>query len=125
MVKSNLTKTCEIDLKTGAIAGTQNQFITVVQPPIDANGDSWLETLVKINFQDFTTVKFIVDYGETSSGWTVNIGDSASNDGYGGDVGTQSNDAEMQIANGNMAVLVTTTIHLRALKLSREMFLSW
>jgi hypothetical protein len=104
MVKSNLTKPYEIDLRTGAIAATPNQFITLVQPPTDANGDSWLETLVKIDFQGFTTVKFIVDYGETPSGWTVNIGDSASNDGYGGDGGTQSNDAEMQIANGNMAV---------------------
>lgn len=104
MVKSNLTKPCEIDLKTGAIAGTHNQFITLVQPPIDANGDSWLETLVKIDFKGFRTVKFIVNYDTTPSGWTVNIGDSASNDGYGGDGGTQSNDAEMQIVNGNMAV---------------------
>lgn len=94
----------EIDLKTGAIAGTPNPFITLVQPPNDSNGDSWLETLVKIDFQGFTSVKFIVDYGEIPSGWTVNIGDSVSNDGYGGDAGTQSNDAEMQIANAGMAV---------------------
>ena len=63
MVKSNLTKPYEIDLRTGAIAATPNQFITLVQPPTDANGDSWLETLVKIDFKGFTTVKFIVDYG--------------------------------------------------------------
>jgi hypothetical protein len=98
------TEPYTIDLKTGTIAGTPNQSIALVQPPTDTNGDSWLETLVKIDFQGFTTVKFIVDCGGTTSGWTVNIGDSVSNDGYGGDAGSQSNDAEMQIVNGNMAV---------------------
>ncbi|MCU0543977.1 MAG: hypothetical protein MUE44_17670 [Oscillatoriaceae cyanobacterium Prado104] len=106
MTKSNVavSATYEINLKTGTITGTPNHFITLVKPPIDANGDSWLETLVKIDFKDFTTVKFIVDCGGTPSGWMVNIGDSVSNDGYGGDAGTQSNDAEMQIVKGGMAV---------------------
>jgi Ca2+-binding RTX toxin-like protein len=94
----------EFDLKTGTSTSTPNQFITLLEPPTDSNGDSWLETLVKIDFQGLTSAKFIVDYGTTPSGWTVNIGDSVSNNGFGGDGGDQNNDAEMQIVNGNMAV---------------------
>ena len=73
----------ELDLKTGTSTSTPNQFITLLEPPTDSNGDSWLETLVKIDFQGLTSAKFIVDYGTTPSGWTVNIGDSVSNNGFG------------------------------------------
>jgi Ca2+-binding RTX toxin-like protein len=95
----------EIDLKTGTITGGQNQFISLVNTPTDSNADSWLEAVAKINFDgNIKKAKFIVEYDETPSGWTVNLGDSASNNGYGGDAGTQSRDAEMQIVNGGMAV---------------------
>jgi len=95
----------EIDLKTGTITGGLNQFISLVNTPTDSNADSWLEAVAKINFDgNIKKAKFIVEYDDTPSGWTVNIGDSASNNGYGGDGGTQSRDAEMQIINGNMSV---------------------
>jgi Ca2+-binding RTX toxin-like protein len=95
----------EIDLKTGTITGEPNQFISLVHTPTDSNADSWLEAVAKINFDgNIKKAKFIVEYDGTPSGWTVNIGDSASNNGYGGDGGSQSRDAEMQIVNGNMSV---------------------
>jgi len=50
------------------------------------------------------TITYAITYGSVPSGWTVNIGDSATNDGYGGDSGTQSNDAELQVVNANMAI---------------------
>ncbi|XP_055897782.1 uncharacterized protein LOC129928258 [Biomphalaria glabrata] len=34
---------------------------------------------------------------EDPQGWVYNLGDSSTNNGYGGDAGTQSNDAEMQL----------------------------
>ncbi|NJK70588.1 MAG: DUF4347 domain-containing protein, partial [Microcoleus sp. SU_5_3] len=95
----------QIDLKTGNIIGQPNQFISLVNSPADSNSDSWLETVAKINFiGNIKKAKFIVEYDKTPTGWTVNLGDSASNDGYGGDTGNQSRDAETQILNGSMAV---------------------
>ncbi|MEG4917265.1 DUF4347 domain-containing protein, partial [Microcoleus sp. B7-D4] len=95
----------QIDLKTGAITGGPNPFISLVNTPTDSNADSWLEAVAKINFDGkIKKAKFIVEYDKTPSGWTVNLGDSASNDGYGGDASTNSRDAEMQIVNGGMAV---------------------
>ncbi|MEP6580423.1 FG-GAP-like repeat-containing protein [Microcoleus vaginatus GB2-A3] len=95
----------QIDLKTGAITGGQNQFISLVNTPTDSNADSWLEAVAKINFDGkIKKAKFIVEYDKAPSGWTVNLGDSGSNDGYGGDGSTQSRDAEMNIVNGNMSV---------------------
>ncbi|WP_333119850.1 DUF4347 domain-containing protein [Microcoleus sp. Pol17_C1] len=95
----------QIDLKTGTITGGSNQFISLVNTPTDSNADSWLEAVAKINFDGkIKKAKFIVEYDKAPSGWTVNLGDSGSNDGYGGDGSTQSRDAEMQIVNGNMSV---------------------
>ena len=52
----------------------------------------------------YSRVRFDVTYRETPDGLTVNIGDSPSNSGYGGDGGDQSNDAELQMINGELAV---------------------
>ncbi|WP_445313035.1 DUF4347 domain-containing protein [Microcoleus vaginatus] len=95
----------QIDLKTGTITGQPNPFISLVNTPTDSNADSWFEAVAKINFDgNIKKAKFIVEYDQTPSGWTVNLGDSGSNDGYGGDATTQSRDAEMNIVNGNMSV---------------------
>lgn len=95
----------QIDLKTGKVAARSNSFISLINPPTDSNRDSWLEATVKIKFDGkIEKVKFIIEYDKTPSGWTVNLGDSQSNNGYGGDASTQSRDAEMQIVNQNMAV---------------------
>lgn len=62
--------------------------------------------VMKINLDTpgvrYDSVAFDIFYESASprAGWTVNIGDSATNDGYGGDAATQSNDAEIQVLNG-------------------------
>jgi Ca2+-binding RTX toxin-like protein len=95
----------QINLKTGTITGGPNQFISLVNTPTDSNADSWLEAVAKINLAgNIKKAKFIVEYDKIPSGWTVNIGDSVSNNGYGGDGSNQSRDAEMQIVNSNMSV---------------------
>ncbi|MFM6807547.1 MAG: beta strand repeat-containing protein, partial [Dolichospermum sp.] len=94
-----------IDLKTGAITGSPNPYISLITSPTDSNGDGYLETVVKVNYQaQLDQVKFIVNYDKSPTGWTLNIGDSATNDGYKGDASTQSNDAELQILNQNLTV---------------------
>ena len=58
------------------------------------------KTVLKINTSNSETVCFDVQYDNVPTGWTVNIGDSITNDGWNGDAGTQANDAELQI-NGS------------------------
>ncbi len=52
----------------------------------------------------YVKARFDITYGNTPSGLSVNIGDSISNDGYGGDNGNQSNNAEVQIDNDQLSV---------------------
>ena len=53
-----------------------------------------------VNPTGYTEATFKVRYATDAEGWTVNIGDSESNNGYRGDGADQSNDAEMQILRG-------------------------
>ncbi len=70
-----------------------------------ASGQVNNQAVVKINFASSTNtlekVKFHLYYATSTNptGYTFNVGDSISNDGWGGDASTQSNDAEMQIYN--------------------------
>jgi hypothetical protein len=52
----------------------------------------------------YNKVVYEITYGDHPTGWLLNIGDSSTNNGYGGDSRTQSNDAELQIINGMMSV---------------------
>lgn len=89
-----------INLLTGTVSGNlPNNSISFVQSPTVGIG-GYYETVLKINLDPvnlFTKAIFDVKYDANPNGMTVNIGDSATNDGHGGDGGTQSNDAEMQI----------------------------
>jgi len=51
------------------------------------------------------TYEFTFDSNPT--GWLVNIGDSSTNNGYGGDSSTQSNDSELQIVNGTLSIYLS------------------
>lgn len=96
-----------IDLRTGAsdpIPAALTPFVSYVVPTADTNGDGYLETVLKLNLNDpgtanpFVGALFTVHYDALpGAGWSVDIGDSASNDGGSGDGGTQSNDCETQI----------------------------
>lgn len=50
------------------------------------------------------SVMFSVNGEGTVAGWSLNIGDSPTNDGYGGDSASNSNDAELQILNNTLSV---------------------
>ena len=69
-----------------------------------ADGQALMMLTLDPRRSGYSRVRFDVTYRETPDGWTVNIGDSQSNNGYGGDGGDQSNDAEMQMINGELAV---------------------
>ncbi len=83
--------------------------LSVVNAPTDSNGDGWQEAVLRLTMDpagggpcSITEAAFVLDYEGVPCGWTLNIGDSASNNGFGGDGGTQENDAEFHI-NGNIA----------------------
>lgn len=65
-------------------------------------------TTVRLTLDPFTTgytgARFAVTYGDIIQGTTLNIGDSATNNGLGEDAGTQTNDAELQITNQRLIV---------------------
>ena len=91
------------DLHGGVVGSSPTPFISFQSSPTDSDGDGWLETVLKINLHDpalsnpYSFAQFRISYDRAPEGMTVNIGDSATNDGGTGDAGTQSNDAELQV----------------------------
>ncbi|MEM7126195.1 MAG: vWA domain-containing protein [Chloroflexota bacterium] len=69
-----------------------------------SNGQALVKLTLDPRRSGYSRVEFEVIYSEAPNGWTVNIGDSPSNNGYGGDGGDQSNDAEMIILDGALVV---------------------
>jgi hypothetical protein len=95
-----------VDLRTGVADRTAAPYITIKDPPVDANRDGWYETVLRINLNDpklnnpYSIAEFRVEYDADPTGEVnLDIGDSATNDSGGGDAGTQSNDAEINIGN--------------------------
>lgn len=99
---------CQISLTANTHTCGGLPVVSMVQTPSGGQAVAKITTKITpvIAGQSWSlpNVSFRVTYGSTPTGWTVNIGDSSTNDGYGGDSGTQSNDAEMQIVNSSMMV---------------------
>lgn len=102
-----------VDLRTGnvTILGAFTNCISVVNAPADSNNDGFFETVLRITVDSngagtcrATKACFLLNYEGTPCGDTVNIGDSATNDGRGGDGGTQERDAELEIVNQQLRV---------------------
>jgi hypothetical protein len=92
-----------INLTGGAIQPLPTPYLEYVVPPEDSNNDGWYETVIKVKIDDPSirhspaAARFFVKYDGPPTGWTVNIGDSQSNNGGSGDAADQSNDAELQM----------------------------
>lgn len=96
-------------------------YTCVVNIPVGANPCAAPITLLANGLQpvfqltlDVTTTgyskaMFCVTYGLTPTAWTVDIGDSPTNDGYGGDYGSNSNAGEFDVVNNTMDVYPTYT----------------
>lgn len=66
---------------------------------VPTGGQTALAVSLDPGTSGFTQVHFDVTYNAQPSGFTVDIGDSVTNNGGAGDAGTQSNDAELQVLN--------------------------
>lgn len=96
-------KCYNIDLKTGAIPPAPIPYTSFEVLPEDFNFDGYYEVVLKVTVASPANaglprkVIFKVTYDDDPFQMTVNVGDSATNDGGGGDGGSQSNDAELTI----------------------------
>jgi len=92
-------------LSTVTVIGT----CTAVSPPTSlcpATATPWKQAVLKIGVPaGCTQANVVVEYEGLPCGWTVNLGDSATNNGFGGDAGTSPPfNAELQILNENLSV---------------------
>jgi hypothetical protein len=94
---------CSVDLLTGNVTGP---CVTPAGPPFypappavgDSDGDGWLETVVPVTLTDeCRRVCVVLDYVEDPTGFTLDFGDSVTNNGHGGNAGTGESEAELQI----------------------------
>lgn len=93
---------CFIDLLQNTIDNHSPGAISAVFGP--AAGKVVIKVTLNKAVTGYSRARFHVHYATSPSGITVNIGDSATNDGGGGDAGTQSNDAEMQMSSDTLSV---------------------
>src|SRR6266850_5494589 len=111
------SNSCVLDLKgtkapevPGAcVTAPWSSYLTFEQPSklSNANGDLWWESVVKINLDPAGgcgCAVFAVTYDERPTGFTVDIGDSPTNDGWGGDSGTTQWSAEANIEKQSLSV---------------------
>jgi hypothetical protein len=89
--KHNCADISEIEIKE-LVEGRRGTGQAVVKVTLDG----------AVNPTGYTEATFRVKYSTIAEGWTVNIGDSESNNGYRGDAAHQSNDAEMQILRSSL-----------------------
>ena len=65
------------------------------------------QAVLKVNMREHPGLDVEVQFQGPSRDWSFNLGDSSSNNGYGGDGGSTSHDAEMQIVNGQLDVFAS------------------
>lgn len=104
-----------IDLKSCLNATTNNLTgVTVLScGPLAANpaiaacpaNANWKEAVLKINIPaNCTQANIVIEYDGLPAGWSANLADGPTNDGFGGDAGSPDSEAELQIFNENLDV---------------------
>lgn len=95
---------CLIDLDNNTHTCGSLSAVSFVSSPANSQAVAKITLDGAISSSGFKQATFEVFYGGEPTDWTVNIGDSSSNNGYGGDGSTQSNDSEMHIINSTLFV---------------------
>lgn len=86
-----------LDLRSGTPTSLPAGYVSFSSGMADSNADGWYEAVLKIDLSVYRFAQFRISYDSAPTGLSVNIGDSVSNNGGGGDSGNQSNDAELQV----------------------------
>jgi hypothetical protein len=93
---------CTLDLVGNTQDCGANGAITFLYGP--TAGSAVMKLTLNPATTGFSRATFAVTYGAAPVGWTVNIGDSPSDNGFGGDAANFSNDAEMQVLGTTLSV---------------------
>ena len=98
------TRNVQIDLQRGVVRG-YSKYISFVKHPSFSSGRCDSQAVIKIDFSGpYKGAELVLHYGKSPRLWTLDISDSKTGDGYGGDDGTTSNMAEVQIHNRQMRI---------------------
>lgn len=127
-------------LPAGTVGFTPTGALSAV--PVSASCPAgWKKAALKIVIPaGCTQANVVVDFEGTPKSWSVNLGDSPTNDGFAGDGGTTDNDAELwilgedlSVANGGSAAAINNPLVLQHLALTngsikfavKNQFVSW
>ncbi|KAL3842050.1 hypothetical protein ACJMK2_020115, partial [Sinanodonta woodiana] len=95
----------EIDLRHSIVRGYSPYVSFIEAPSLSPGNTCGSQAVLRIDFSGkYQGAKILLQYGETPYLWTLDISDSRTGDGYGGDNGTTSNMAEVQIHNKQMRI---------------------
>jgi hypothetical protein len=73
-------------------------------------GHALLKLVLDAKNTEFTRARIEIHFAEKVEGHVLNIGDSITNNGFGGDSATQSRDSEAQVVNGDLTVFGDDTV---------------
>jgi len=93
--------TCTLDLAASRHNCNLPGLLTTVE---EGDGGVLLRITLDAQRNGYARARFDISYNDIPRGTTVHIGDSISNSGYGSDNRDQSNDAEVSLLDGNLAV---------------------
>ncbi|RMG11775.1 MAG: hypothetical protein D6731_14980 [Planctomycetota bacterium] len=90
-----------LDLRAGTVRGA-HPAVRVLERPSDRNRDGYAEARVRVDLYGYRFLEVVADYDAAPAGFTLDLGDSSTNDGGAGDAATQSNDAEVEVHRGDL-----------------------
>ncbi len=93
---------CEIDLIDRRFGSRKPEAIKLFAA--DSSGRAVVKVVLDPVVTEFTKARFELLYGDEIEEWTLNIGDSVSNNGHGGDSADQTRDSEVQIFGQDLAI---------------------
>lgn len=97
-----------LDLVDNCFGTRQPEAISLVNS--SANGQALLKLVLNPKTTEFTKARIEIHFAEKIEGHMLNIGDSVTNNGFGGDGATQSRDSEAQVVNGDLTVFGDDTV---------------
>ena len=94
----------DLDLRQGVVTGYSEHISFVSSPEIVPGRKCGVQAVIRIDLSGpYRSANFQLEYDKPRL-WTLDISDSAFGDGYGGDNGTTSNMAEIQVFNRQMRI---------------------
>lgn len=99
------TNEVQIDLREGIVSGYSPYIEFLTSPNHSPNGQCNSQAVIKVDLSGrYRSINLFLEYGDIPRQWTLDISDSETGDGNGGDNGTTGNMAETQICNRQLRI---------------------